>query len=57
MYYTANLPWDMAMYLRYFQVNFHLGPTVVNFIEYKTSGAGMNKFGHTDKKSALCFAS
>jgi len=50
MTYTANWSWDLAMYLRYFQANLYQGPTLVNSIEYKTSGADMNKFGHTDKK-------
>jgi hypothetical protein len=50
MTYTANWSWDMAMYLRYFQASLHQGPIVTNSIEYKTSGADMNKFGHTDNK-------
>jgi len=50
MTYTANWSWDMAMYLRYFQASLHQGPIVTNSIEYKTSGADINKFGHTDNK-------
>jgi hypothetical protein len=50
MTYTANWSWDMAMYLRYFKASLHQGPIVTNSIEYKTSGADMNKFGHTDNK-------
>ena len=48
--YTANWSWDLAMYLRYFKANLHQGPVQIGSVEYNTSGADMNKFGHTDAK-------
>lgn len=48
--FTANWSWDLAMYLRYFKADLHQGPVVLGTVEYNTSGADMNKFGHTENK-------
>lgn len=48
--YKANWSWDLAMYLSYFKADLHQGSSVVRSVQYKTSGADMNKFGRTAEK-------